>query len=54
MKSKNSKPTINWGTIKRNLLVRDTNLDSRFTSRTVKDKRKEANKTLCRGKYILD
>lgn len=43
---------VNYGKIKRNILIRDTNLDSRFTSKVIKDKKKESNRNNCKNKKI--
>jgi hypothetical protein len=52
MKKKNKKKEniVNYGKIKRNIIIRDTNLDSRFTSKVIKDKKKENNKKICKNK----
>jgi len=48
------KSIINWSLIKRDLMIRDTNLDSRYTSKVVKDKRRESSRKMCRGKFQWD
>jgi hypothetical protein len=36
--NKKNKQVVNYGEIKRNLIVRDTGLDARFTTKVVKSK----------------
>jgi len=49
-KDKKKENIVNYGKIKRNIIIRDTNLDSRFTSKVIKDKKKENNKKTCKNK----
>jgi hypothetical protein len=49
-KDKKKENIVNYGKIKRNIIIRDTNLDSRFTSKVIKDKKKENNKKICKNK----
>jgi hypothetical protein len=43
-KNKKRKPVVNMGAIKRNLIIRDTGLDSRFTTQVVPNKKKRKDK----------